>query len=201
MKAREIEREFKAGKRILERGSKARELCVVRSGTIRLIGEGETEGMLLGPGEIFGELNAILGMPSLQEALAEEKSSVLFLDLPRLTKLSAENPDFSLRLIRHLAFQLGGLPREAPVPVPQTHRMRPAGTIEAVSAAILERAKGKQVPIPVEGMLRDLASQAEVRIYDAYEVVRDLLDRSIVQLLEDRLSILESKQLKALAKL
>ena len=63
MKREKLEREFGGEDAILDSGSNKRELFVVRSGNVMLVPNDGSEQRLLGPGEIFGELGAIVGEP------------------------------------------------------------------------------------------------------------------------------------------
>src|SRR5262245_15396714 len=103
MKGAELERSLGQGEQIFARGSTPRELYIVRSGRVRLsAGEGSPD-RLRRAGELFGELSAILGTPSPYSAEALEPSAVLVLPLPLMNRLCTGCPEFSMRLITHLA--------------------------------------------------------------------------------------------------
>ncbi|MFQ5513115.1 MAG: Crp/Fnr family transcriptional regulator [Myxococcota bacterium] len=199
MKADEVERRFDAGECILEAGSHSRELYVIRSGSVRLIPEAEAPGKLLGPGEIFGELPAILGTSSAWRALAVEETTLLALDPPLLNRLCLDCPEFSMRLIQHLADELAH---------PVTVRASPSGpalgpeertALEAFAGAVLDAAQDPgSGPAPVTGGLRELSSHARVSIRDAYVALHLLLDKRWLRLSEDQLSVVDREQLEAL---
>ena len=64
MEGKDIERRFRSGEIIVERGSAVRELFVVREGTVLLHETDGSPAQLLSPGDVFGETSAILGRDS-----------------------------------------------------------------------------------------------------------------------------------------
>lgn len=179
----------------MERGSTERVLFVIRSGEVRLEAGDQERTLLLGPGELFGEIAAILGEPMAIRAVADSDVTVLALDLELLNRLCGENADFSFRLIRHLAQR---------VATPEVS-LESAGSIETskelrrLAAAILKRTVQGDPPIPVEGMLADLARDAGLSVREAYLLVQDLLEKRVLRLADDRLSLLEPERLEGLS--
>jgi CRP/FNR family transcriptional regulator len=198
MNPEEIERHFSPGDRILDAGSRVRELYVIRSGKVRLTSGSEEEGALLGPGDLFGELAAILGMPVPYDAMAEGETSVLALDVPNLNRLCRENTEFSFRLIRHLASEMAGVPREASESDSPAARSRKGGDLEAFASVILDRSRSGEPPAIVDGKLQDLATGANLTMTEAYNALHEFLDRHWVCLVDDQLSLLEREELEAL---
>ncbi len=198
MKPDEIERQFAAGDCILEVGGKARELYVLRSGAVRLSRESTGEGSLLGPGDLFGEVTAILGVPAAYRAVAEEETVLLAVDLPLLNRLCAENANFSFRLIRHLARELAGSLAEASALSSASKEVQQSGALARVAKAILSRAEGQGSLAPVLATLKDLADDAKLPMRETYEALHALLDKGHVRLVDDQLSLIERKLLEEL---
>ena len=124
MKAKEIERHFRTGERIIARGSATRDLYVIRSGEVR-VGDGPgAEPLLLGPGDLFGELAAILGEPHPHDVFADGDVTLLVLDVELLNRLCATCPEFGFRLIRHLAQRIAS-PDSTPTQAPRTEPGNP----------------------------------------------------------------------------
>jgi CRP-like cAMP-binding protein len=193
MKPEKLEREFRAGEVIVDSGSAVRELYVVRSGSVLLQPRDGSPARLLGPGEIFGDLNAILGQPCPYNA--DGDSSVLALDVVSLNRLCSESPDFSMRLIRHLALELSGT--QSDVSVSRSEEALRPGMMKLIPV-IFERRTSVDAPCPVTGLLRDLAEDAGLSMLEAYHCVQSLLERRYLQLVDDQLSLLEPEALKDL---
>lgn len=195
MKAKEIERHFGTGERIVARGSATRELYVIRSGEVR-VGDGPGEQpLLLGPGDMFGELVAILGEPHRHDVFADGDVSVLALDLELLNRLCATCPEFAFRLMRHLAQRIAS-PDPAPTEAPRTEPGNPA--VARLCAALLERAVDEDGTLRGPAALRDLAAAADLPILDAYRAVQQLLEQRALRLADDVLTILDREALEAL---
>jgi CRP-like cAMP-binding protein len=195
MKPEELEREFRAGESIVDSGSSVRELYVVRSGSVLVQPQDGSPSKLLGPGEMFGELNAILGQPCPYTARADSDSSVLALDVLSLNRLCAQSPDFSTRLIRHLALELSGTQSDVSVSRSE-EALRPGMT--KLIPVIFERRTSIDAPCPITGLLRELAEDAGLSTLEAYYCVQSLLERRYLQLVDDQLSLLEPEALKDL---
>ncbi len=195
MKPPDIEREFSAGERIVERGSAQRELYVIRSGEVRLEAAQGARTLLLGAGDVFGELSAILGEPQRCDAIADSDVVVLAVDLPLLNRLCAENLEFTLRLVAHLAERVasadGALGENAAQAVPAT-------SLAQMARTLLERASSEDARACVEGELQDLAEAAGIPVREAYSCVQHLLEKRILRLVDDRLTLLEPERLRGL---
>lgn len=189
-----LERQFSGEEAILDSGSNKRELFVVRSGNVMLVPNDGSEQRLLGPGEIFGEMGAILGEPSPYAVRADGDASVLSLDLAALNRLCKESPDFSARMIRHLAQELAGAC--ASQVSPEDDRLQQA--LSALVPVILQRRKSKDLPSPVSGRLADLANDAGLAILETYYCLQSLLERRYLQLVDDQLTLVEAAALEDL---
>jgi CRP-like cAMP-binding protein len=206
MKPEDIEQRYTKGRTIVERGSRERVLYVVRSGNVLIhLVEGQAP-YLLGPGDMFGEATAILGRASPVRAEAEGDTSVLALDVSLLNVLVRENAEFSFRLIQALAERVGAAREEAsaealpaePEP-PRTAVRQDARALGALARAILARRIPGEVPTPVRGRLMDLAAASHLPIRQAYLCLQELLDRRLVGLVDDQLTVLEPDELASVA--
>ena len=103
MKPEELERQYSPGQLILKRGKDSRELFIVRSGGVTLDRDDGSDARLVGAGEIFGELSAVLGAPSPYNAEADDDVTVLVLDPDLLNQMCTESEEFAVRMIRHLS--------------------------------------------------------------------------------------------------
>ncbi len=204
MKTEDIEQRFTKGQTIVERGARARVLYVVRSGNVLVhVAEGQAP-YLLGPGDMFGEAPAILGRPSPVRAEAEGDTSVLALDVSLLNVLVRENAEFSFRLIQLLAERVSHAREEVvaeaaePEPARATAR-QDARTLAALARAILARRIPGEVPTPVRGRLMDLAAASHLPIRQAYLCLQELLDRRLIGLVDDQLTVLEPDELASVS--
>ncbi len=208
MKPEEIERHFAKGETIVERGSTERTLYVVRGGNV-LVHRSEGEApYLLGPGDVFGEATSILGRPSPLRAEAEGETSVLAIDVALLNVLIRENSEIAFRLIQVLTERIGHAREEAVADVlplevepPREGRSQDPEKLAALARAILERRIPGEAPTPVKGRLMDLAGAARLAIKPAYLCLQELLDRRLVGLVDDQLTVLEPDELAQVSQL
>ena len=194
MKPEEVERSFARGQRILERGATTRALYIVRSGGVRIDAEDGRPARRLAGGAIFGEISGILGEGSPYRATAEEDSVVLVLDVPLMNRMCRESPEFSMRLIRHLALEWARVAEE-PVTV-----MEVPDELLSLVGAILKRREGESECPAVSGTLRDLAHDAGLPMETAYRNLHDLLDRGWLSLSDDQLNVAAVDALEALVR-
>ncbi len=98
---------YKRGEYILLAGEKISHLCLVLSGKVKiefndLWGNSSILGFT-GKGGVFAESYAIAGeTPLMVNALAEEKSEVLFLDVARLLKLNESGNDAAAHAVSNM---------------------------------------------------------------------------------------------------
>ena len=197
MKLSDIERKFEAGERILTPGGFCRELFVIRKGAVRIE---KNRPERLGPGELFGELGAILGCPVPFGAVAESEVTALALDVALLTEFCAAPGEFSLRVIRHLAQQLEATISDPARPAAEVTGP-PRQELRRVGAAILERARPAADAagrVSAVGDLQDLATAAELPLEDAYRLVQRLFEARYLRLDGGRLSLLDLEGLRSL---
>ena len=204
MKADDIEQRYTKGQTIVERGARGRVLYVVRTGNVLVhVNEGQAP-YLLGPGDMFGEAPAILGRPSPVRAEAEGDTTVLALDVSLLNVLVRENAEFSFRLIQLRAERVSHareeVVAEAAEPEPARAAARQdARTLAALARAILARRIPGEVPTPVRGRLMDLAAASHLPIRQAYLCLQELLDRRLIGLVDDQLTVLEPDELASVS--
>jgi CRP-like cAMP-binding protein len=195
VKSKDLERHFAPGERIVARGSAARELFVIRSGEVRLGGPEIERPLLLGPGDMFGEISAILGEPQPLDATADGEVTVLVLDVAQLNRLCSECPEFSTRLIRHLAQRIAS-------PDPQPGEAAPLASrspeLARLARVILARVVDDDGAHRVQGALRDLAAEAQLSTLDAYRGIQQLIHQRVLRLGDDVLTLLDSRELEAL---
>jgi CRP-like cAMP-binding protein len=148
-------------------------------------------------------------------AIAEGDAVVLALDVSLLNRLCAQSPEFSARLVRLLARQVeratsivgitgsaailesSGPPLRERTPAPL--RTPLAESERAFAAAILSCAlPGEETPLAVQGRLADLARESGLDMLDAYACLQRLLDRQLLRLVDDQLSILAVDELRSL---
>ncbi len=196
MKREKLEREFSGEEPILDSGSNKRELFVVRSGNVMLVPNDGSEQRLLGPGEIFGELGAIVGEPSPYAVRADGDTRVLILDPAALNRLCKQSPDFSARMILHLAQELAGA--GASQVSPEDERLQ--HSLSCLVPVILARRKSRDLPSPVSGRLADLATGAGLSILETYFCLQSLLERRYLQLVDDQLTLVEADALEELVR-
>ncbi len=203
MDQRDIERWYASGECIVEPGDPGDTLFVVRTGIVRVYPTEDDAPRLVSHGGIFGEAAAILGKPYPFRAEAEGDVSVLAIELPLLNGLCRESQEFSFRLMRHLATQLGQTQVAAVPAARRTKRRSPeTGARDARKQfvrAILEARVSGETPCAVKGKLADLAEQAGVSIRDAYVCLQALLDDRVIRLVDDQLAVLEVEELEKLA--
>jgi CRP-like cAMP-binding protein len=196
MKPADIERQFGPGETIAEPGSRRRELYVVRSGEVRLEPAEGGPPRLIGPGDCFGELPAILGEPHRERARADSEVVLQVVELPLLNRLCSENAEFAMRLVRRLAERLAG--RE-PGGARERKPSREA-LLNRMAEVILERCEQADPPAQVRGKLRDLAQHAGVDMRDAYSVLHEWLDERVLRLADDQLVLIQPDALKIRAR-
>lgn len=204
MKPEEIERQFASGECIVEPGEPADVVFIVHDGMVRVYPTEDDAPRLISKGEIFGETAAILGRPYAFRAEAESDVVVLAIELPLLNQLCRENSEFSFRLIRHLADQLGQTQQVA-TSVAKSCGERKSPVKGAGNArklfirAILDSQISGDAPAAVKGRLAELAELAGVSMRDAYICLQGLLDARQVRLVDDQLAVLEVEELEELA--
>jgi CRP/FNR family transcriptional regulator, cyclic AMP receptor protein len=100
--------EYKAGQVIFHKGDPAQHLHVVIDGQIQI----EIDGTVVGtvhPGEAFGEMALIDGVPRSATAVALVDSRAVAIDQKRFLFMVAETPNFALQVMGTMADRLRAL--------------------------------------------------------------------------------------------
>ncbi len=123
-----VERPFAQGDIIFRQGDPGRVLYLVKSGQVRIFINGldgtETSVILLGrPGDIFGELAVIDGLPRSATAVAMEATTVLVINREAFRDHMRQNPPLALNFMQELSSKVRHNTRNidtlTTLPVPQ----------------------------------------------------------------------------------
>jgi CRP-like cAMP-binding protein len=190
MEAPVLLRRFGAGEAIIRPDDPAEALFIVHTGAVEVRG---TSGPVtrLGPGEMFGETGLILGETYRLHAVALAETAVVAVGLRDLQTLCLGSPDFSFRLIRHLAQQLRS--------GPGLDKGEPRERGARLARVILELVADEESLSRVEGHLRDLADASDLPIGEAYLWVQGWLEQRLLRLADDQLTLVEPEALRAIA--
>ena len=102
---RAVEVDFPADRVIARQGEIGTGFFLVVSGSVRVVRDGE-EVAVLGPGEFFGELSVLDGLPRVAQVVAREPTRCLALASWDFEKTLLEVPTLSLAILRGLATRL-----------------------------------------------------------------------------------------------
>jgi CRP-like cAMP-binding protein len=86
---------WRAGSKVFEKGSPADGLYVVVSGCVRVVGDGGVELGVLGPGDFFGELSLLEGVPHGRDVVAVEDTELMVIAKECFDDLVTGNPDLA----------------------------------------------------------------------------------------------------------
>ena len=100
-----VEVDFPAGHVIARQGEIGTGFFLVVSGSVRVIRDGE-EVAVLGPGEFFGELSVLDGLPRVAQVVAVEPTRCLALATWDFEQALLEHPTLALSILRGLATRL-----------------------------------------------------------------------------------------------
>jgi CRP/FNR family transcriptional regulator, cyclic AMP receptor protein len=102
-------RTLKAGEVVFREGDAGATIFVVRKGRVRIskgVRGGQKTFAVLGPGELFGEMSVINGLPRTASAEALEDVMLLELDAARFEKMVISEPEIAVRILKNLAHRL-----------------------------------------------------------------------------------------------
>jgi CRP-like cAMP-binding protein len=105
---RAVEVDFPAGRVIARQGEIGTGFFLVVDGTVR-VSRGSEEVAVLGPGEFFGELSVLDGMPRVAQVVAIAPTRCLALASWDFEQVLLETPPFALAILRGLAARLRSL--------------------------------------------------------------------------------------------
>jgi CRP/FNR family transcriptional regulator, cyclic AMP receptor protein len=189
---RSFERSFRAGQVIYEEGEQGDALYVIQSGQVELTRAGPDGPRLvarLGPGELFGELAALLGRRRSSRALAASPSRLLALDAATFEVMCVERPEIAIRVIQRLAARAIDLEQ----------RLAALGVddlLRPVVRVLLRRAEPAGGGARLATTLRRLARDAGLSLLETHRALGELLDQRLVRLVDD---VLEVPDLEALS--
>jgi CRP-like cAMP-binding protein len=99
---------FADGQRVLRRGLSGSALYVVLEGDA-VVRRGEAELNRVGPGEVVGEISALLGEPPSADVLASGLLRCLVIPAPQVEPFLLEHPTVLLRMLKSEARRLRGM--------------------------------------------------------------------------------------------
>jgi CRP/FNR family transcriptional regulator, cyclic AMP receptor protein len=102
---RTTELDVPAGRVIARQGEIGTGFFIVTSGSVRVIRDGEVIAEL-GPGEFFGELSVLDGLPRLAQVVSVEATTCLALASWDFEAVVREQPSVALAVLRELAGRL-----------------------------------------------------------------------------------------------
>ena len=104
------QQQFFTGDRVFEMGDQGDHLYIVASGAIGISLDTKPDSShyiaRLGPGDCFGEMNLLDGLPRSATATVLEDSVLLSLEKTRLLRLIQSYPDMSIGMLRSLSLRL-----------------------------------------------------------------------------------------------
>jgi CRP/FNR family cyclic AMP-dependent transcriptional regulator len=182
---REFERAARAGEAIFEPGEPGDALYVVQAGEVALFDAAPGTPRLvarLGPGEPLGEIDALLGRTRGTRAIALSDARLLRLDRTIFEAMCHERPDIAVQVMERLAARLAAL-EERLVALGMNDLVRP------VARELLRCARPDGAGARAELTLRALAAAAGLSLREAHRGLQELVDRKLVRLVDDALTV------------
>jgi CRP-like cAMP-binding protein len=102
-------RKHPAGTLLFQEGERGQKLYVIRSGTVKIwkqLSDGEIQLALLGPGEFFGEMALLEGLPRSASATVVEDALILEVEQGAFETLVRTRAEIAVRLLRRLSSRL-----------------------------------------------------------------------------------------------
>lgn len=195
------ERPFAPGNIIFRQGDPGRVLYLVKSGQVRIFINGldgtETSVILLGrPGDIFGELAVIDGLPRSATAVAMEATVLLVINREAFRDHMRQNPQLALNFMQELSSKVRHNTRNidslTTLPVPQ----RLARKLMEM-AQDYGRATDKGVFINTSLTQGQLASLIGATRESTNKALRDFRQRDWIAMENGRITILDPDALRA----
>jgi CRP-like cAMP-binding protein len=189
------QREFAPGQLVVGAGEPADHLFVIQSGEIELSreGPGGHRGVArLGPGDFFGELGVVLGARVSTRAIAVKATRVLQLDRETLESMCLAQPEIAIRMIRVLVSRL----------IEAERRLAGLGVDDLLGPVVRSllrhgRPDGGSGGLHVTIKLREIAATAGLSMLEAHRAVHQLMDRELLQLVNDELIAPDREKLLA----
>jgi CRP/FNR family cyclic AMP-dependent transcriptional regulator len=190
---RAFERDYAAGELIYDLGDPGDRLYVIQGGQVELRragAEGVRPVARYGPGDLFGEMGVLLGRARHSRAVAVGDARLLELDGKTLEGMCIEQPEVAIRIIQRLAARVIDLEQRLTA-LGVDDLMRP------VVRVLVRRAEPAERGARVALNLRRLASEAGLSMLEAHRALTHLLERKLVKLLDDVLTIPDLEALSA----
>lgn len=191
------QRLVRRGQQVLRRGTRGRELLAVASGGLRVEPGGGRPALLLGPGELVGEMSLLTGQPVSAHVLAEKDSHLWSWSRETVEQLLDEDDDLRRVLtdvlVRHLRerqqaggpgsgpqLALLGLPDDRALGQAWLERLARAcerwspavrARLARADAELLEEVEGWRAEAPADGLL--LLALPQDELVDLRRLVRD----------------------------
>src|SRR5947209_11388082 len=105
----QLVRTHAAGTVLFREAEKGEKMYVIRSGKVKIwkhISESEITLAVLGPGEFFGEMALLEGLPRSAGATIVEDAALIEVDAPSFELLVRKNAEIAVRLMRRLSSRL-----------------------------------------------------------------------------------------------
>jgi CRP-like cAMP-binding protein len=102
-------RRYQAGTVLFQEGDRGAQMFVIRSGKVNIskrIGDNEITLAVLGPGEFFGEMALLEGLPRSAGATVIDEATLVEVDQQSFETLIRKNSEVALRLLRRLSARL-----------------------------------------------------------------------------------------------
>lgn len=196
-----ILRRFRAGEVIFHQGDPGRLLYMVESGQVRIFVNGldghETSVILVGrPGEIFGELAVIDGLPRSATAVAVMDTIVHTLDRVRFRDYMRQSPQLALNFMQALS-------RKVRYNTKQVDSLASLDVARRLARKLLELGQdygtaGQQgVHLNTALTQKDLASLIGATRESTNKILRQFRDDGLIALHNGHITILDAEALRA----
>lgn len=188
-------RRFEAGDIVFDEGEPGGTVYFIRSAAVDVTRSGAGGARCvahLGPGDLFGEQGGLVPGLRRSRATVTRGGEVLAVDAAMLEQMCRERGDIALRISRAQASRAEALEERVASVVPGD-RLREMGR------AVLKLASGAPEGGPIETTLRALADEAALGFRDAHAALQQLVERRIVRLAEDVLTVPDLAALAAIA--
>ena len=196
-----VRRHFRQGEVIFREGDPGQVLYLIQSGQVRIYVNGldgsETSVILFGrPGEIFGELAVVDGLPRSATAVALEETLLLTIERERFRRHLCQAPALALNFMQELSLKLRYNTRQmdslANLPVPQRLARKLMELAQSYG-----RAEAEGVRIDLTLTQTDLASLIGAARESINKSLRDFRRRRWIQIQDGYIVILDPEALRA----
>jgi CRP-like cAMP-binding protein len=187
------QRSLAPGEVVFDEGDPADRLYVIRSGEVELVRESATRQRTvarLGPGDFFGELGVVLGERRTTRAIAVSQTRLIALDRDTLEGMIVEQPEIAIRMIRVLVSRL----------IEAERRLALLGVddlLRPVVRALVRHSETQGKGLKSQVKLREIAASAGLSMLEAHRAMHQLLDRELLQLVNDELLVPDREALLA----